>query len=256
MNLPPHFLALSDSTGEASRATSTQNRFSGAAEGVKTYPLVCVGEGALEPFAGPADDADGQEGYRRRGRKPVATPARLAAVCAHLAKGETERGACLAAGLGLTSWNMAKRGSRELREQVAAARQEWAKLRHAQHVAARLESQWARAAGQKALPPRPTKNARLVAWHLTHRVSLSLAALPAAEVTAACEHYGLSLDAWRRQERAFGLMAKVYARRARLRGDQPAQLPVASSYFAPAPDPWAGSFDRGSVEDEIARWRP
>jgi hypothetical protein len=36
-----------------------------------------------------------------------------------------------------------------------------------------------------------------------------------------CERFGMSLDTWQRQERAFGLLKKVYAKRAKLRGEQP-----------------------------------
>jgi hypothetical protein len=31
----------------------------------------------------------------------------------------------------------------------------------------------------------------------------------------------MSLDTWQRQERAFGLLKKVYTKRAKLRGEQP-----------------------------------
>lgn len=41
------------------------------------------------------------------------------------------------------------------------------------------------------------------------------------EINAACERYNLKLETWRRQERAFGLLKKVYAKRAKIRGEQP-----------------------------------
>jgi hypothetical protein len=60
-----------------------------------------------------------------------------------------------------------------------------------------------------------------VAWHLTFRVPLNFAAIPEAEIKATCERFEMSLDTWQRQERAFGLLKKVYTKRAKLRGEQP-----------------------------------
>jgi len=45
-----------------------------------------------------------------------------------LARGESERAACLRAGIGLTAWNAAKRNSADLRERIAPARGDWARL--------------------------------------------------------------------------------------------------------------------------------
>lgn len=41
------------------------------------------------------------------------------------------------------------------------------------------------------------------------------------EIVAACERVNMHLETWQRQERAFGLMRRVYAKRAALRGRQP-----------------------------------
>ena len=57
--------------------------------------------------------------------------------------------------------------------------------------------------------------------HLTFRVPLNFSAIPEREITVACERFNLSLDTWKRQERAFGLLKKVYAKRAKIRGEQP-----------------------------------
>jgi hypothetical protein len=89
-----------------------------------------------------------------------------------------------------------------------------------------------RAANRKALKPQPTKQAKLVAWHLTFRVPLHFAAIPETEIAQACERFNLPLETWQRQESAFGLLKKVYERRAQLRGQQP---PNATSSFHAAP---------------------
>jgi hypothetical protein len=77
-----------------------------------------------------------------------------------------------------------------------------------------------RAANRRALKPRPTHQAKLVVWHLTYRVPLHFAAIPEAEIAQACERFNLSLETWMRQERAFGLLRQVYAKRAKIRGEQ------------------------------------
>jgi hypothetical protein len=169
--------------------------------------------------AGVSDDASSRP--RKRGRKPVVTPERVKIICELLAHGESEKSACLRAGIGLTAWNTAKRSDAALRARIAEARDDWARLRHAQHAAALYESQAMRAANRKALKPRPTHQAKLVVWHLTYRVPLNFAAIPETEIAQACEHFNLSLETWKRQEGAFGLLNKVYANRAKLRGQQP-----------------------------------
>jgi hypothetical protein len=158
---------------------------------------------------------------RKRGRKPVVTPERVQIICGLVAHGESEKSACIRAGIGLTAWNAAKRSDPGLEERIAGARDEWARLRHAQHAAALYESQSMRAANRKALKPQPTRQAKLVAWHLTYRVPLHFAAIPESEIAAACEQFNMHIETWRRQERAFGLLRKVYANRARIRGEQP-----------------------------------
>jgi hypothetical protein len=86
-----------------------------------------------------------------------------------------------------------------------------------------------RSANRKALKPQPTYQAKLVVWHLTYRVPLYWAAIPDTEIAKACERFNLPLEAWLRQESAFGLFKKIYARRAQLRGQQPLNGPVANA---------------------------
>jgi hypothetical protein len=89
-----------------------------------------------------------------------------------------------------------------------------------------------RSANRKALKPQPTHQAKLVVWHLTYRVPLYWVAIPETEIASACDRFNLPLETWRRQERAFGLLQKVYAKRAAIRGQQ---------CQTPAPDSLAGS---------------
>jgi hypothetical protein len=49
----------------------------------------------------------------------------------------------------MTAWNAAKRSDASLRQRIAQARDEWARLRHAQHAAALYESQSMRAANRE-----------------------------------------------------------------------------------------------------------
>jgi hypothetical protein len=91
-----------------------------------------------------------------------------------------------------------------------------------------------RAAGRKALKPQADDQAKLVAWHLTYRVPLHFAAIPETEIARACERFNIALETWRRQERAFGLLRKVYAKRAALRGQQL----TASSYLPQNSQDW------------------
>jgi hypothetical protein len=158
---------------------------------------------------------------RKRGRKRVVTPERVEIICGLIARGESEKSACIRAGIGLTAWNMAKRSDAGLRTRLEEARDQWARLRHARHAAALYESQSMRAANRKALKPQPTHQAKLVAWHLTYRVPLNFAAIPETDIREACERFNLSLETWTRQEHAFGLLRKVYAKRAKIRGEQP-----------------------------------
>jgi hypothetical protein len=179
----------------ATRATPTEN------ESLETHATGCQSQ--------------------KRGRKAVVTPGRVKLICDLLARGETERGACIRAGIGSTAWNGAKRVSSALRDRIASARDDWARLRHQQRAAALYESQSAREASRKVLKPRPTKQANWMFWHLVARVPLHFVVIPDEEIVAACEHCNMHLETWRRQERAFGLMRKVYAKRAAIRGQQP-----------------------------------
>jgi hypothetical protein len=86
-----------------------------------------------------------------------------------------------------------------------------------------------RSANRKALKPQPTYQAKLVVWHLILRVPLYWAAIPDTEIAKACERFNLPLETWLRQESAFGLLKKVYSRRAQLRGQQPLTGPVANA---------------------------
>ncbi len=43
----------------------------------------------------------------------------------------------------------------------------------------------------------------------------------AEEIGAACQRFNLSLDIWNRQQSAFGLLTKVYQKRAAIRGQHP-----------------------------------
>jgi hypothetical protein len=156
----------------------------------------------------------------KRGRKGVVTAERVQLICEALARGESETSGCLKAGIGLTAWNVAKRCNAELRARIVAAREEWARLKHKQHTAALYESQWARSASRKAQRPQPTYQAKLVMWHLITRVPLNFGAIPEPEIARACEKFNLPLETWRRQERAFALMRKVYGKRAAIRGQQ------------------------------------
>jgi hypothetical protein len=178
--------------------------------------------------AGVSKDSNSQP--QKRGRKPVVTPERVRMICGLIAKGESEKSACIRAGIGLTAWNTAKRSDPSLRDRIAEARDDWARLRHARHAAALYESQSMRAANRKARKPQPTHQAKLVAWHLTYRVPLNFAAIPEAEIKEACERFGTSLETWRRQESAFGLLRKVYAKRAKIRGEQ---RPIATANIIP-----------------------
>ena len=189
---------------------------------------------------------------RRGGRKKVVTSERQEFVCRLLATGQTEKAACLRAGISETAWGEAKKADAALRQRIAAARDRWAELRHRQHVNARRESQWDRSATRKPLPEKPTKQANLVVWHLVYRVSLEWAAVPAGEIQAACRRFNMAPDTWERQERAFGLMRQVYAKRAKLRGQQPAR----TSIQVAALTGWPGNDGSDFTTDEFSRFRP
>jgi hypothetical protein len=175
----------------------------------------------------------------KRGRQRVVTPQRVQLICEALAHGESETAGCLRAGIGLTAWNAAKRTNAELRARIASARDDWARLKHKQRAAALYESQWARSASRKALKPQPTYQAKLVMWHLMYRVPLYFVAIPESEISGACNRFNLPLETWRRQERAFGLMKKIYAKRAATRGQQ---APEAGSGLPPRSQDWPFSY--------------
>jgi hypothetical protein len=196
-------------------------------EGNKMSNTVAVTE-AQFPSKATADN-EASRASLKRGRKPVVTAERINTICELLTRGESERSACIRAGIGSTAWGVAKRNSADLRERIARARDQWAQLQHARHTAALHESQATRSANRKALKPQPTHQAKLVIWHLIYRVPLYWAAIPDTEIAKACERFNLPLETWWRQESAFGLLKKVYARRAQLRGQQPLNGPVANA---------------------------
>lgn len=68
---------------------------------------------------------------------------------------------------------------------------------------------------------------------------LHFAAIPDDEIAHACERFGVSLDTWRRQERAFGLLRKVYAKRAAIRrGGYVYRVPDGSTVYVPRDIGW------------------
>jgi hypothetical protein len=196
-------------------------------EGNKVNKMVAVTE-AQFPSKATADN-EASRASVKRGRKPVVTPERINTICELLTHGESERSACIRVGIGSTAWGAAKRNSAALRERIASARDQWAKVRHARHTAILHESQAMRSANRKALKPQPTHQAKLVVWHLIYRVPLYWASIPDTEIAKARERFNLPLETWLRQESAFGLLNKVYSRRAQLRGQQPLNGPVANA---------------------------
>ena len=81
--------------------------------------------------------------------------------------------------------------------------------------------------------PQPTHQAKLVVWYLTTRVPLNLEAIPETEIVQACEWSNFPIETWQRQERTFGLLQKVYAKRAAICGQQQCQTPAPHSWTGP-----------------------
>jgi hypothetical protein len=50
---------------------------------------------------------------------------------------------------------------------------------------------------------------------------LNFAAIPETAIREACERFNLSPETWTRQKHAVGLLKKVYAKRAKIRAEQP-----------------------------------
>lgn len=169
----------------------------------------------------------------------VATPERLQRVCKLIPEGQTEEAACICCGISNSTWNAAKRSEPDLREQIIAARDERARGQHQHYIAERYERQVARSAGRKAKPPQPTRQAKWVCHYLAVTVPLNLASIPPAEIEEACARCNLSLENWRRQERAFGLLRKIYEKRASLRGQQSVVVPSMSCSAEVESDPFA-----------------
>jgi hypothetical protein len=134
-------------------------------------------------------------------------------ICELLAHGETERSACIRAGIGLTV-GMLLSETAQIYASVLQRLVTNGRKSGARHTAALHESQGMRAANRKAPKPRPIHQANLVVWHLRAEVRLNIVAIPETEIIQACERFNLPPETWRRQESAFGLLKKVYARRA------------------------------------------
>ena len=168
----------------------------------------------------------------KRGRKSAITPQKVDLICDRLKQGETEQLALVFAGVSSSVWYAAKQRDNDLQERVNQAREQWARTKHAKLAATLFESQWARGAERRALRPRPTKQVEMVKWALTYRVPLNVVAFSSTEIEAACQQFNLHVDTWQRQSAAFGLLPKIYRRRALLRGQQPVQV-ITPSYFEP-----------------------
>src|SRR5262249_58639978 len=108
------------------------------------------------PSKATADNETSRATGVKRGRKSVVTPERINTICELLTRGESERSACIRAGIGSTAWGAAKRNSADLRERIASAREQWARVRHERHTAALHENQAMRPANRKALMPTRT----------------------------------------------------------------------------------------------------
>jgi hypothetical protein len=76
--------------------------------------------------------------------------------------------------------------------------------------------------------------------------------IPEDEIKNACEQFSMSLDQWRRQERAFGLLKNFYAKRAVIRGQQQS---APALYLASAAQESADEWTPDD-ENEESRLRP
>jgi hypothetical protein len=72
----------------------------------------------------------------------------------------------------------------------------------------------------KALKPRPTRQAKLLALNLTYRVPLHFAAILEADIKAACERFNLSAQPGYGKTARVPLLKRVYIKRAKLREEQ------------------------------------
>lgn len=158
---------------------------------------------------------------RPRGRKKVLTPSRIAIICEAIVKGATERAARLLGGVCAAVFYATKKNDPAFRKAIEEARQKWANVRHLQHRNALEASRWLRAGRRKPKRPEPIVQAKLIAFHLIHRVPLTLASISPKEEQEACIEWNLPFDAWQRQKEAFKLMQKIYKKRAELRGQNP-----------------------------------
>ena len=94
-------------------------------------------------------------------------------------------------------------------------------------------------------PNQSMKPTELVVWHLITRVPLNFVTIPETEIKAACEKFNLPLDTWRRQERAFCLLRKVYDKRAAIRGQQQQTI---------TPAQWAQQFQDWPLDSETEEY--
>ena len=161
-----------------------------------------------------------QTNSMKRGRKTVVTNNQILFICKTISEGATEKGACLQAAISVTAWNKAKKRCPEIRSKITEARKKAAELKYKQYQLARYESQIFRLAGKKAKRPQPTHQANLVMWHLIYRVPLNFTAIPQEEIQKACEQFNYTVGQWQRQATVFGLWDKIYAKRAKIRGDE------------------------------------
>jgi hypothetical protein len=105
-------------------------------------------------------------------------------------------------------------------------------------------------------------------WYLMFRVPLHFAAIPEKKILNACNRFNLPLDTWRRPERAFGSLRKVYAKRAAIRGQQPTAIPswaqqaegfgnriLLPRMLALSTNEWSNRCDDSSVEVSWKKFR-
>ncbi len=181
---------------------------------------------------------DASRARRKKGRKRVLTPEKIRLICKTIEEGATEKASRIKAGVSGAVFYEAKRTDVAFQQVLAEAHQRWTDLRFRRHQAALYASQSMRAAGLKAKRPTPTQQAGLVHWHLTFNVPLYFAAITREQEDEACKRFGYCLDQWDRQKEAFGLMQKIYRKRAKLRGENP-QAMAPKSVYETSPQPMA-----------------
>jgi hypothetical protein len=76
-----------------------------------------------------------------------------------------------------------------------------------------------RMSARKAKKPSLPKQANLIRWVLTTQVPLDHIQIPEEMIREACNRYRYDYEEWLRVERRYGLMRKIYDRRAQIRGN-------------------------------------